>query len=78
MPTGGGYLILELLVEEVSGQPFDAFMRDAVLQPLGMSRSTYEYLGDIESSANRTIGLASRHERLRSAIHQSIVAIAPA
>jgi CubicO group peptidase (beta-lactamase class C family) len=49
--SGGGYLILELLVEEVSGRPFDAFMRDAVFQPLGMSRSTYDYLGDIEGSA---------------------------
>lgn len=49
--SGGGYLILELLVEEVSGRPFDAFMREAVFQPLGMTRSTYEYLGDIASSA---------------------------
>lgn len=49
--SGGGYLILELLVEEVSGQPFAAFMQDAVFRPLGMSRSTYEYLGDVENSA---------------------------
>lgn len=49
--SGGGYLILELLVEEVSGRSFDAFMREAVFQPLGMSRSTYEYLGDVEGSA---------------------------
>lgn len=49
--SGGGYLILELLVEEVSGQSFADFTRRAVLDPLGMSRSGYEYLGGMSNSA---------------------------
>lgn len=49
--SGGGYLILELLVEEVSGETFEAYMQHAILQPLGMTRSGYHYLGDIENSA---------------------------
>ena len=40
--SGGGYLILQLLVEEVSRQPFAAFMRDAVLVPLQLSCSSFE------------------------------------
>ena len=44
--SGGGYLILQLLVEEVSHQKFADFVRKAVLQPTGMDRSTYEFLGD--------------------------------
>lgn len=44
--SGGGYLILQLLVEEVSGMEFARFMREAVFDPLGMSRSTYGFLGD--------------------------------
>ena len=40
--SGGGYLILQLLVEEVTQQPFGAFMRRAVLDPLEMSCSSFE------------------------------------
>jgi CubicO group peptidase (beta-lactamase class C family) len=39
--SGGGYAILELLVEEASGQSFDAYMRGTVLQPLGLRRTTF-------------------------------------
>lgn len=39
--SGGGYTLLQLLVEEVSGQPFDSFMKRSVFGPLGMIRSTY-------------------------------------
>lgn len=49
--SGGGYLILELLVEEVSGEPFDAFIERTILQPLGMTRSGYRYPGDIDNYA---------------------------
>lgn len=40
--SGGGYLILQLLVEEVTRQPFGEFMRQAVLNPLGMSCSSFD------------------------------------
>jgi CubicO group peptidase (beta-lactamase class C family) len=40
--SGGGYLILQLLVEEVTRQPFGAFMRRAVLDPLELSCSSFE------------------------------------
>jgi CubicO group peptidase (beta-lactamase class C family) len=49
--SGGSYLILELLVEDVSGQPFAEFMRQRVFAPLGMTRSGYDYLGDLDNSA---------------------------
>lgn len=49
--SGGGYLILELLVEEVSGEPFEAFVTRELLQPLGMSRSGYFDLATITNSA---------------------------
>ncbi|MDZ4762570.1 MAG: serine hydrolase domain-containing protein [Alphaproteobacteria bacterium] len=39
--SGGGYALLQLLVEEVSGEPFSTYMKRAVLDPLGMERSTY-------------------------------------
>ena len=39
--SGGGYTLLQLVVEEVSGQAFAVFMQEAVFQPLGMTHSTY-------------------------------------
>lgn len=39
--SGGGYTLLQLLVEEVSGQSFSSFMRKSVFEPLGMEHSTY-------------------------------------
>jgi CubicO group peptidase (beta-lactamase class C family) len=40
--ANGGYLILELLVTELTGKSFAEAMRDLVLAPIGMSHSTYE------------------------------------
>ncbi len=39
--SGGGYSIVQLLVTEASGQPFDRYMQSAVLAPLGMVHSTF-------------------------------------
>lgn len=39
--SGGGYLILQLMIEEVTGENFDAFMRREIFAPLGMSDSTF-------------------------------------
>lgn len=44
--SGGGYLVLELLIEEVTGESFADFMQRRVFDPLRMTRSTYGYLGD--------------------------------
>ena len=37
---GGGYTLLQLIIEEASGQSFSEYMRRAVFVPLGMTRST--------------------------------------
>ncbi|OYX56922.1 MAG: serine hydrolase [Brevundimonas subvibrioides] len=39
--SGGGYTLLQLVIEEVSGQTFNEFMTRSVFVPLGMTRSTY-------------------------------------
>ena len=39
--SGGGYTLLQLIIEEVSGEAFESYMQRAVLQPLGMNRSTF-------------------------------------
>ncbi len=39
--SGGGFTLLQLLIEEVSGEPFADYMQRAVLAPLAMTRSTF-------------------------------------
>ena len=40
--SGGGMTVMQLLLTDVSGRPFTQFMRERVLDPLGMRASTYE------------------------------------
>lgn len=40
--SGGGYTILQMLVEDVTGRTFNGYMRDCVLAPLGMTHSTFD------------------------------------
>ena len=40
--SGGGYVVAQLLLQDVTGQPFPKLMHDTVLAPIGMTRSTYE------------------------------------
>ena len=41
--SGGGYTLLQLIVEEVSGQPFGDYMQTEVFQPLGMDDTTFDF-----------------------------------
>jgi hypothetical protein len=40
--SGGGYVIAQQLVQDVTGEPFAKLMKDTVLGPIGMAKSTYE------------------------------------
>lgn len=39
--SGGGYTVLQLMIEELTGQPFPDYMAENVFEPLGMTHSTY-------------------------------------
>jgi CubicO group peptidase (beta-lactamase class C family) len=39
--SGGGYVVMQQMVEDVTGKPFAQFMDETVLKPLGMVSSTY-------------------------------------
>ena len=41
--SGGGYTLLQLIVEEVSGQTFTDYMQAEVFQPLGMDDTTFDF-----------------------------------
>ena len=40
--SGGGYTVMEKLVEDISGLPFEEYMAKNILLPMGMENSTYE------------------------------------
>lgn len=40
--SGGGYAVIQQLIADITGQPFARAARALVLEPLGMTRSTFE------------------------------------
>jgi CubicO group peptidase (beta-lactamase class C family) len=68
--AGGGYALLQLIVEEATGGPFDSFMQRMVFGPLGLSRSAYEWRPDGGSTLATFYDVDSRpatHHRLSAA-----------
>lgn len=41
--SGGGFTLLQLLIEEVTGEQFADYMQREILEPLGMKSSTFRY-----------------------------------
>ncbi|HSC28250.1 MAG TPA: serine hydrolase domain-containing protein [Vicinamibacterales bacterium] len=62
--SGGGYTVMQLLVTDVTRKSFPEYMREAVLEPLGMSRSTYQQ----PLPPDRAAETASGHYADRSAV----------
>lgn len=48
--SNGGFTILQLVIEEITGETFSAYMQREVLDPLGMSRSTFQWRADMQAS----------------------------
>lgn len=40
--SNAGYTLLQLMIEEVSGQRFSDYMQESILEPLGMTSSTFD------------------------------------
>ena len=41
--SNGGYIVVEQLLSDVAGEPFDMIMQDIILDPLGLDSSTFKY-----------------------------------
>jgi CubicO group peptidase (beta-lactamase class C family) len=48
--SGGSYHLLELVVEEIAGTTFEQYMQDSVFKPLGMTRSSYDSIAELDNS----------------------------
>ncbi|MDN9009629.1 serine hydrolase domain-containing protein [Brevibacillus laterosporus] len=53
--SGGGYSILQLVIEEVTGMPFDRYMKEQVMEPLGMKASSFRQV-PIDSKLSKPYG----------------------
>lgn len=61
--SGGGYLVMQQAVQDVTGLAYTEFIRQRVLQPIGMSASTYDQplpdsLRDLAASGYYADGVA--------------------
>lgn len=59
--SGGGYTVLQLLIEEITGRPFADYMKETVLQPLGMTKASFD--PDAIASEGRAQDLASSFDK---------------
>ena len=54
--SGGGYVVLQQLLADVTGEPFPQFMREAVLDRVGMRHSTFDQPLPAHFTRNAAIG----------------------
>jgi CubicO group peptidase (beta-lactamase class C family) len=54
--SGGGYTLIEIALQNVSGLPFETLMRELVLGPVGMASSTYAQLIPPSFAARAALG----------------------
>jgi CubicO group peptidase (beta-lactamase class C family) len=54
--SGGGYVVVQQLLEDVTGQPFTTLLRDTVLGPAGMEESNFEQPPQPEVAARAATG----------------------
>ena len=64
--SGEGYVLLQRVVEKITGRPIAEYMRTAVLEPLGMKESTFAWSPEIQSVA------ASGHDRQGAVLERSL------
>ncbi len=67
--SGGGYTLLQLLVEEVTGQSFSDYMKESVFEPLNMVHSSYlwdEYATGVLAEFYNSDGTTAIHYRYTS------------
>ncbi len=62
--AGGGYEVMQQLVEDVTGKPFPQVAKELVLAPLGLRRSTYQQ----PLPERRAAGVATGHRATGAAI----------
>ncbi|MEO0374603.1 MAG: serine hydrolase domain-containing protein [Cyanobacteria bacterium P01_A01_bin.17] len=75
--SGGGYTVLQLLIEEVTQQSFSDYMEEAILKPLGMRASSFDW--EVIAASGRIDELATSFDsKLQPSPHRQYTATAAA
>lgn len=45
--SGGGYMVLQKMIEDVTGIPFEIYMKEEIMSPMGMINSSYSWSDDL-------------------------------
>jgi CubicO group peptidase (beta-lactamase class C family) len=64
--SGEGFVLLQRVVEKIAAKPIAEFMRTTVLEPLGMTQSTFAWSPEFQS------GAALGHDRQGSLLERSL------
>lgn len=64
--SGEGFVLLQRVVEKITGQPIVEYMRTAVLEPLGMKQSTFAWSPELQNVA------ALGHDRQGALLERSL------
>ena len=67
--SGGGYCVLQQLLEDVSGKSFPELMREQALQPVGMSWSSFDQSPGEEEVAHRSTAHTAEGEPIAGNWH---------
>ena len=54
-----GYTLLGMIIEQITGQPYETYLDEQLLKPVGMYNSTFRYLS--QEGRNKTADLAMGH-----------------
>lgn len=67
--SGGGYTVAQLVMEQVTGESFPQLMRELVLEPLGMTHSSFEQPAPDEVAGRAAPAVDGRGARYEDAWH---------
>lgn len=67
--SGGGYTVMEKVVEDISGLPLEDYMADNILKPIGMKNSTYQQPLGTEYHSNASAAYNSEGEIIEGLWH---------
>jgi CubicO group peptidase (beta-lactamase class C family) len=67
--SGGGYVVMQQLIIDATGEPFPKFMHDTVLKPMGMTNSGYEQPLPAALAARTATGYYSNGKPVASRWH---------
>lgn len=68
--SGAGYGVLQVLIEDVTGEPFDSFVRREISEPLGAASVRWEWMPELEARSPTPYGEEGQSlERRQLSVH---------